>query len=178
MIIRSKQAFAKLNELFASTGNFFQILLLLFFRLNWGWQFYQTGVGKLINHGKIVEFFSSLNLPMPDATAWFVGGVECFGGLLLLVGLLTRPVGLVLAINMVVAYFAVADDRLTVFNFFKDQDPFFKADPFFFLMAGLLAFAFGGGPISLDSMIKHLLAKRKRSSAEGQLSSAELQAAG
>lgn len=154
----------KVNKLIVNSGDFFQILLLLFFRLNWGWQFFQTGQGKLMNHSQIVDFFTSLNLPMPDLTAWFVSGVECFGGLLLLAGLLTRPVGLVLSVNMIVAYLSVDDDRAKVFNFFKDQDPFFQADPFFFMLAGMLAFSFGGGPVSLDALIQKLMAKR--SSAE------------
>jgi putative oxidoreductase len=155
--------FSKASKNIASFGNFLQVPILLFFRLNWGLQFFQTGQGKLINHGKIVEFFSSLNLPMPDATAWFVGGVECVGGLLLLVGLLTRPVGLVLTINMIVAYLSVEDDRNTIFNFFKDQDPFFKADPLFYLLASLLCFSFGGGPLSLDTLLKKLYAKNEAS---------------
>lgn len=147
----------KIYGVLVSSGNIFQVLLLLFFRLNWGWQFFVSGQGKLTAHAKVVEFFTSLHLPFPGATAWFVGGVECIGGLLLLIGLASRPVGVVLAINMVVAYLSVDDDRQTVLNFFKDQDPFLKADPFFFLLAGLLAFAFGGGPVSADALIQKLL---------------------
>ncbi len=157
-----KSILYKLHELFVVCGNFAQIPLLLFFRLNWGWQFFQSGQGKLINHPKIVEFFTSLNIPMPDPTAWFVGGVECVGGALLLLGLFTRPVGLILAVNMIVAYLSVEDDRNTIFNFFKDQDPFFKADPFFYLLAAALAFCFGGGPLSLDAVLTKYLFKKEK----------------
>jgi putative oxidoreductase len=149
----------RIYKFVVSSGNFLGILLLFFFRINWGWQFFVTGRGKLTGHSQVVEFFTSLHLPFPDMTAWFVGGVECIGGILLLIGLATRPVGLILAANMIVAYLSVDDDRQTIFNFFKDQDPFFKADPFFFLLTGLLAFAFGGGPISADALIKRLLGK-------------------
>lgn len=147
----------KAYTLLFRAGNCSQILLLLFFRLNWGYQFFVSGRGKLANHSDIVDFFSSLHLPFPDITAWFVAGVECVGGILLLLGLAARPVGLILAINMTVAYLAVDDDRQKFFNFFKDQDAFLHADPFFFLLTGLLAFAFGAGPLSLDRLIKSRL---------------------
>ncbi len=149
------------HQLLAQAGTATGILLLLFFRLNWGWLFFTTGQGKLINHANVVSFFSSLNLPAPEATAWFVGGVECIGGLLLLLGLATRPVGLILAINMLVAYLSVEDDRNKLINFFKDQDSFLHADPFFFLLAALLAFSFGGGPLSLDSLLAKLRKKHR-----------------
>jgi putative oxidoreductase len=151
----------KIYSLLIRAGNAFQILLLLFFRLNWGLQFFETGKGKLTGHQQVVEFFTSLNLPLPDLTAWFVGGVECIGGALLILGLATRPVGLVLAINMIVAYLSVEDDRQTMFNFFKDQQAFFAADPFFFLLTSLLVFAFGAGLISLDALIGRLIKKRR-----------------
>lgn len=155
-----KMLATRIYGLLISGGNVFQILLLLFFRLNWGWQFFVTGQGKLTGHANVVDFFTSLHLPFPDATAWFVGGVECVGGLLLLIGFASRPVGIILSINMIVAYLSVDDDRHTVFNFFKDQDPFFKADPFFFLLTALLAFAFGAGPISVDNLIKKFISKK------------------
>lgn len=151
------------NELLVKVGDKAQILVLLFFRLNWGWQFFVSGKGKLLDHQSIVEFFTSLHLPMPDLTAWFVGGVECVGGILLILGLATRPIGLVLTINMIVAYLSVEDDRKKVFNFFQDQNPFFAADPFFFLLAALLAFCFGGGPISLDALIARLIKQKANS---------------
>ncbi len=152
--------FVKLYLLLVKAGDLSQILLLLFFRLNWGWQFYVNGKGKLINHPDIVDFFTSLHLPYPNETAWFVACVECFGGLLLIAGLAARPVGLILATNMTVAYLSVEDDRKTVLNFAKEQDPFLHADPFFFLLTGLLAFCFGAGPISLDGLIKRIREKR------------------
>jgi putative oxidoreductase len=138
--------------LLAQAGKLVGILLLLFFRFNWGVQYFITGKGKLLNHPD-VDYFSSLHLPFPDFTAWFVGSVECLGGILLLLGLAARPVGLILTINMTVAYLAVEDDRQKVLNFFHDQDPFLHADPFFFLLTALLAFGFGAGPFSLDSLI-------------------------
>lgn len=152
------------KSLFDKSSNLAAFLILLFFRLNWGYLYFVSGKGKLANHADIVDFFTSLHIPFPDFNAWFVAGVEGLGGILLLAGLFTRPVGVILAINMTVAYLSVADDRAKVLNFFKDQDPFFQADPFFFLLAALLAFAFGGGPLSLDALIVHLVKKKSLNS--------------
>jgi putative oxidoreductase len=148
-------------RLLIAVGNALQPVLLLLFRLNWGWQFFTTGKGKLTGHSDIVDFFTSLGLPFPDFTAWFVGGVECVGGLLLLAGLGSRAVGLVLTINMTVAYLSVPDERAKVLNFFKDQDPFFQADPFFFLLTALMVFVFGSGIFSLDEVLKRTVFKKK-----------------
>lgn len=136
------------------------IMLLLFFRLNWGWQFFVTGKGKLLHPQGVVDFFTELHIPAPAFTAHFVGTVECLGGILLLAGLATRPVGLVLFINMAVAYLSVPSDREKVFNFFSHQDAFLQADPFFFLLTAALAFCFGAGPLSMDALIARALQKR------------------
>lgn len=121
----------KANKFLIELGTITQVLLLLFFRLNWGWQFFVTGKGKLINHHDVTIFFTSLHIPFPDITAWLVAAVECIGGLCLLAGLAARPVGLILTINMIVAYLSVVADRNKVFNFLNDQTPFLQADPFF-----------------------------------------------
>lgn len=138
-------------------GDLLQSLLLLIFRLNWGWQFFVSGKGKLTGHADIVDFFSSLGLPFPDFTAWFVAAVECVGGLLLMAGLGSRVVGLMLTINMTVAYLSVPDEREKVLNIFKDQDPFLQADPFFFLLTALLVFVFGSGFVSVDYLLKRFV---------------------
>jgi putative oxidoreductase len=134
-------------------ANWLQSILLLIFRLTWGWQFFTTGQGKLQNHAKVVEFFTSLNIPFPDLNAWFVGGVETVGGVLLLAGLASRPVGLILTINMIVAYLSVDDDRAKVFNVLKEPDKFLQADPFFFLLTAALVLAFGAGIFSVDAIL-------------------------
>lgn len=53
---------------------------LLLVRLYWGWQFIQTGWGKLHNIPKIVNFFTTLGIPMPGVTAHFIAGLEFIGG--------------------------------------------------------------------------------------------------
>ena len=46
--------------------------------------------GKLSNIGKISEFFASLGIPLPTLNAYFIGSLECFGSLLIIVGLASR----------------------------------------------------------------------------------------
>jgi putative oxidoreductase len=151
---------AKLYYYLINSANWLQSLLLLVFRLEWGYQFFTTGQGKLQNHPKVVEFFTNLNIPFPDANAWFVGGVETIGGALLLVGLASRPVALVLTVNMIVAYMSVADDRATVFNILQDPSKFLQADPFFFLLTSALVLAFGAGIFSVDAILARTVFKR------------------
>src|SRR5260221_2904368 len=82
---------------------------LLAVRLYWGWQFMQTGWGKLTDIGKVVGFFTDLGIPAPALNAYFVSALEFGGGLLLILGLGSRLIALPLVINMIVAY--VPPDR-------------------------------------------------------------------
>lgn len=141
------------NAKLTCLGNSLQSVFILLFRLQWGWQFFQTGKGKLLNHENVVEFFTSLNIPLPSINAWFVGGLECFGGLLILVGLFSRPVALLLSGNMLVAYLSVEEDRAKLFNIYNDVDSFLQADPFFFLLTSVLILSFGPGLFSIDSFL-------------------------
>jgi putative oxidoreductase len=128
--------------------------LLLIMRLYWGWSFFQTGKGKLMNLDQTAEFFGSLHIPLPKLNAALAGSTECFGGLLLLVGLASRLTALPLICTMIVAYLTAEIE--TVQNLFSDPDKFLAADPFLFLLTALLVLIFGPGAFSLD----HLLAKK------------------
>src|SRR5215469_6643935 len=131
---------ARLYSLFQKAASYLQSPLLLLVRLYWGWQFFQTGLGKLKDTDKVVEFFTSLNIPHPVFTAHLVGGLECVGGALLFVGLGSRLIALPLTVNMVVAY--ITADREALLSFFADPAKFYNADPFTFLLASLLILAF------------------------------------
>jgi len=124
---------------------------LLAIRLYWGWQFAQNGWGKLHNLAKITDYFRSLNIPFPAANAHFIAGLEFFGGLLLIVGLGTRLVGLLLAANMMVAYWTADHDALV--SILSDPGKFYIADPYTFLFASLLVLIFGAGLLSFDALI-------------------------
>ena len=145
-------------SLFEKVVSHMQSPLLLVIRLYWGWQFFQTGLGKLRDIDKVADFFTSLNIPHPVFTAHMVGGLECVGGALLFVGLGSRLIALPLTVNMVVAY--ITADREALLSFFSDPGKFYGADPYTYLFAALLILVFGPGMISLDALIGYL---RKRS---------------
>ena len=57
--------------------------------------------GKFANHAAELASFRHYPLPAPDAFVYLVGGIEIGGGLLLIMGLLTRPAALALAAGMI-----------------------------------------------------------------------------
>ena len=75
----------------------------LFARIVVGWVFLWSGWGKLHNLKQVTENFVGWGIPFPHLLTPFVSGVEFFGGLLLLVGLLTRISAGALGITMIVA---------------------------------------------------------------------------
>jgi putative oxidoreductase len=132
--------------------------LLLVMRLYWGWSFFQTGKGKLMNLDRTTGFFQSLHIPMPEANAWVVAIMECFGGLLLMAGLGSRLVAFALAFDMVIAY--VTADSEALKSIFSDSDKFVQAAPFPFLLMTLTVLAFGAGVFSLDWLIGKIFLKK------------------
>jgi putative oxidoreductase len=144
----------KLYRRFASMVLYLGSPFLLMVRLYWGWQFAQTGWGKLHHLAKITDFFTSLNIPFPSATAHFIAGLEFAGGILLIVGLGSRLIGLLLTFNMLAAYWTA--DREALRSIFSDPAKFYAADPYTFLFASAMILIFGAGVLSLDA----LLAKR------------------
>src|SRR5260221_8414513 len=93
-------------ELLIASGAALQSPFLLVLRLYFFWQLFLTGKGKLSNIGKGSEFFTSLGIPLPTLNAYFIGSFECFGSLLLVIGLASRPLALLIVISMSVAYLA------------------------------------------------------------------------
>jgi putative oxidoreductase len=139
-------------ELVFSGGTIPTSVFLLLVRLYFFWQLFLTGKGKLSNLGKITEFFTSLGIPLPALNAFFIGSLECFGSLLIIVGLASRPLSLLIAISMIVAYFTA--DFEAIANIVSDSDKFVKADPFPFLLAALIIYVFGAGKFSLDALLQ------------------------
>jgi len=84
--------------------------------------------------------------------ACFAGATECFGGLLLLIGLGSRLVSIPLAFTMIVAYGTAHRDVLM--NIFKKPDDFLSAAPFPFLFATLIVLTFGPGGFSVDRWLQ------------------------
>jgi len=125
---------------------------LLLVRLYWGWQFLETGWGKVNNIAKVTAFFTTLGIPAPAVNAHFIAGLELVGGILLVLGLAARPIGLLLSSNMLVAY--ITADREALFSIFSDPDKFYAAAPYTFLIASLIVLIFGAGIYSVDNWIQ------------------------
>src|SRR5271155_2101397 len=128
-----------------------QSLFLLAVRLYWGWQFMQTGWGKLTNIGKVIQFFTQLGIPAPVLNAYFVSALEFGGGLLLVLGLGSRLIAVPLVIDMVVAY--ITADREALFSVIANPDKFTGAAPYTFLFASLIVLIFGPGKVSVDGIL-------------------------
>jgi putative oxidoreductase len=75
----------------------------LFARITVGWVFLWSGWGKLSDLPTVVQNFIGWGIPLPHLLAPFVSGVEFFGGLFLLLGLLTRISAGALGVTMIVA---------------------------------------------------------------------------
>jgi putative oxidoreductase len=134
-----------------TVANYLQSPLLLVIRLYWGWQFAQTGWGKLTHLERTTGFFESLNLPAPKLNAIMAGSTECLGGILLALGLFARPASIPLIFTMLVAYWTADHDAVVALT--SDPDKFVTASPFLFLLAALLVLAFGPGKLALDNWL-------------------------
>ena len=158
-----KNSIRKFYVLYARSADSLQSVFLLVVRLYWGWQFVQTGWGKLHRLPQVVEFFSSLGIPAAAANAYFVSGLELVGGILLAIGLGGRIIALPLTFDMIVAY--ITADREALASVFSDPGKFYNAAPFTFLMASLIILIFGPGLFSVDALIARRWSKPSASRA-------------
>lgn len=150
------RAYDRLTPLFT----FGQSIFLLGIRLYWGVQLAQSGWGKLHHLDKVTQYFESINVPMPGATAHMVAALELIGGILWCLGLLSRPISAVLTINLIAAYWF--GDHEAFLAFFSDPGKFYAADPFTFLFVALIVLLFGPGWLSVDAVIRKLSGEPQR----------------
>jgi len=119
-------------------------------RLVTGWVFLWTGWGKLTHLPLVTDNFASWGIPAPQVFAPFVSGVEFFGGILLLAGLLTRIAAGALGVVMIVAVLSVqwpeVDSLLTLLGL----------EEIMYIALFLWLAIAGAGRLSLD----HLLERR------------------
>lgn len=102
------------------------------------------GLGKLQAPDKFLASVPNLGFPMPTVFGWLAIFAEFFGGLLLALGLLTRPAAFLILCVMLTAFFGVH------FN-----DPFQRQE--LALFHGFVAIAFllaGSGRYGLDALIR------------------------
>lgn len=141
---------------------------LLAVRLYWGWQFFQTGWGKLQDISKPIDYFTQLGIPFPTFNAYFIGYTECVGGILLFIGLASRLISIPLVIDMCVAY--IIADKEALKSIFSDPGKFYAADPYTFWFAALLVLIFGPGKISVDYLIAKFVGDRSINEADARRS--------
>src|SRR4051794_9628269 len=79
---------------------------ILIIRLMAGLVFFWEGILKFVYANQGVGRFTKLGFPMPAELAHFIAIVEIAGGLLLIVGWMTRPVAIVFIFEMLVAILA------------------------------------------------------------------------
>jgi putative oxidoreductase len=116
---------------------------LLILRLGVATIFLSTGYDKLFGApGKWLAWFPKQGFP--SYFAYIAGSLEFFGGILLVLGLLTRIIGLLLAIQMAIAVWKVSLPHSGIFNVESYGLP---------LMLGVTCFALftvGAGILSID----------------------------
>jgi putative oxidoreductase len=154
----------KLYKLLIRNATYLCPVVLLLFRLAWGYELVQSGYGHLTHLDKTTQFFQSLNIPMPHANAVVSGCTEFVGGWLLLVGLASRLICLPLIFNFIIAY--ATDGKDALHHIFTAPENVVDYSAFPFLMTALLILAFGPGPFSIDALLKRaVFKKRNRDSA-------------
>jgi len=137
---------------------FCQSTLLLLIRIYFFWQLFKIGLAKLENIATPIGFFTKLGIPFPEINAWVVGCTECFGGILIVVGLASRLAAIPVTISMAVAYWL--GDRNAVLNIWGHPDKFISAPEFPFFLAALIVLCFGPGWFSLDAIFGRLFRRR------------------
>jgi putative oxidoreductase len=132
--------------------------LLLAIRLYWGWQFAQDGWGKLHHLARVTEYFTSLNLPAPGATALGVSIIELVGGILLAAGIGSRLIALILFVNMTVAFWTA--EKEAFLGVLSSPDKFQAADAYNYWFAALLILILGPGLFAVDTLIGRWMSRR------------------
>jgi|LakMenE01Jun11ns_1017448.scaffolds.fasta_scaffold9846711_1 putative oxidoreductase len=149
----------KFYSMLVALSHLLKPFFLLAVRLFWGYMFFQTGSGKLMDLAGVSEYFASLHIPFPTINAAIAGTVEMFGGLCLIFGFAARLMAIPLIFTMLVALFTA--EREAVLNVFSNSSDLLKATPFTFLMAALIIFFFGPGCFSIDAILEKYFGKKK-----------------
>ncbi len=121
-------------------------------RVSIGYIFMLTGWSKLQILPTMIERFTSWGIPFPEIMTPIACGVEFGGGVLLMLGLMTRISAGALAVTMVVAIASAQWENVT-----SIEDLFWLSEFAYFVIFTWLAIA-GAGKASLDHFIEKKLA--------------------
>ena len=155
MVRRSLARYQSAYDRITFSLNRFDWLANLFVRLSVGFMFFSGAVGKVGDLGKFTAMFEGLGIPGAPVVAPAVAIVELVGGVALMLGLATRAVSLVLALDMIGALVtdigpSLAEKYASVWSFLSNL--FYSSE---WLLVGLLLFLVctGAGFASLDARI-------------------------
>lgn len=102
------------------------------------------GTGKVPPSPGFIEATAGMGFPAPAFFAWAAGLSELVGGLLLALGLATRPAAFCVACTMAIAFFVR-----------HAGDPFVDGEKaFVFLVAALCLTAAGAGRYAIDAVLR------------------------
>jgi putative oxidoreductase len=125
-------------------------------RITLGHAFFLTGRGKLAHFEDFVGFMAARGIPFPEANAAFVARLEYYGGMALVLGLLTRLVAAGLASTMVVALLGERQQFMEAWRWEGDVGPT-DVPSFVFLLLLAWLVLFGPGAVSLDRLLSRWL---------------------
>jgi putative oxidoreductase len=124
-----------------------QWLMLLIVRLYFGYFWAETGWAKLHNLDGATERFINWGIPFPHFNAVLSAGAEFLGGVLIMLGLLTRLACLPMIFNMLVALALVVAKQWTT------TDEFFESDEVLYILVFAWLAIAGPGRASLDQWL-------------------------
>lgn len=154
--------FANLIKIVLTGERRWEWLPILVARVSLGLFFAVSGYNKLFDsekHAGLIELMMEIGMPFPEFTALFLGCVEFFGGLLLMIGLFSTLVAIALTIAMVVAIATVEIEHVIP----KGIGPLDWMSWFLYLPQVLYIILFGWmittgpGKISLDHFLANKL---------------------
>jgi putative oxidoreductase len=119
----------------------------LFARITVGWVFLLSGWGKLNNLPQVTENFVGWGIPFPNFFTPLTSGIEFFGGIFLLLGLLTRISAGALGVTMIVAI------RAAKWGDVDSLESLLGFDEFEYLALFLWLAIAGAGPVSIDHFL-------------------------
>src|SRR5215470_13648419 len=122
-------------------------------RIAVGLEFFGSGLGKLGRLSGLIQFFRSLGIPGAEILAPFVASTELVCGMLVAIGLATRPAALMLCGVLTVAIVtAAAPEKHITASWHGLLDFFYLPEALLFLLLAWLVFA-GAGRASLDARL-------------------------
>lgn len=144
-----------LYQKFINSLEYIRDLPPLFFRLILSYGFYGPAMMKIGNINGIIDWFTSMRMPLPALNAYLSTGTEVAGFILLFLGLGTRLISLPLIIVMIVAILTVH-----IGNGFAAGDNGFEIPLYYLLMLFSLVIT-GPGRISLDALLNRYIQKQE-----------------